>query len=700
MKKNLLQKWYVHQQLELTHIIRIMKLSVFFIFVFLFQLQAGNVKSQEVRVTLSKSSLTFGELMREIEKQTNYLFMYRDAEIDLSQKIEVKNTSATVKEILTTALRNKKLTYKFSNNYISLYVDKEKASETMVTEQERKIKIKGVVIDQVGEPIIGANISLKGQPGTGDITDIEGNFTLEVPEKAVLVISYIGYLTQEIPVNGKASFNIQMKEDTKTLDEVVVVGYGSQKKQTVTASASTLKVSSLKNVPTANLASSLGGRVSGVLIQQTGGEAGYDDPTIIIRGSSSPTSSSPLIVVDGIIGRSMSQLDPSEIESMTVLKDASAVAPYGARGANGVILITTKRGKSGKAQVDYNFKIGFGTPTRMPEIASSYDHARFMNDAWRNKEMDLGEDPGMYGIYTEEELQKFRDGSDPYGYPNTDWNKEVLLPRAWQQMHSLTASGGSDKVKYFAGFGYVKQDALYGDTRTNKSTSGFNRYNARVNIDANIVDKYLNLSADMAYRQEDRNSIAGSTSDVFNNMHRNPQTDPGRFPDGNLGKVSLGVNPIGLATEGGWVKDRKSVLNTRFMLDFNVPGLEGLNLKGIFSYDKIFNSIKRWTTPVDFYVWNKITGEYDGHSPNREGAELKQTYSTSQAMTFEFQAAYNKTIAQDHQLGALFVFSRSEGADENFWASRTNIVSILSSNCLPDRTKTKTTAAVPPKPVK
>ena len=291
MKKNLLQKWYVHQQLELTHIIRIMKLSVFFIFVFLFQLQAGNVKSQEVRVTLSKSSLTFGELMREIEKQTNYLFMYRDAEIDLSQKIEVKNTSATVKEILTTALRNKKLTYKFSNNYISLYVDKEKAPETMVTQQERKIKIKGVVIDQVGEPIIGANISLKGQPGTGDITDIEGNFTLEVPEKAVLVISYIGYLTQEIPVNGKASFNIQMKEDTKTLDEVVVVGYGSQKKQTVTASASTLKVSSLKNVPTANLASSLGGRVSGVLIQQTGGSDGVRDYNLLDSALETPFQS-------------------------------------------------------------------------------------------------------------------------------------------------------------------------------------------------------------------------------------------------------------------------------------------------------------------------------------------------------------------------------------------------------------------------
>ena len=455
----------------------------------------------------------------------------------------------------------------------------------------QNLNIKGQITDTSGESIIGVNVKVKGKD-TGTITDIDGNYHLQATPNDILVVSYIGFITQEVPVKNRTVVDIRLIEDVKALDEVVVVGYGSQKKQTVTASASTLKVSSLKNVPTANLASSLGGRVSGVLIQQTGGEAGYDDPTIIIRGSSSPTSSSPLIVVDGIIGRSMSQLDPSEIESMTVLKDASAVAPYGARGANGVILITTKRGKSGKAQVDYNFKIGFGTPTRMPEIASSYDHARFMNDAWRNKEMDLGEDPGMYGIYTEEELQKFRDGSDPYGYPNTDWNKEVLLPRAWQQMHSLTASGGSDKVKYFAGFGYVKQDALYGDTRTNKSTSGFNRYNARVNIDANIVDKYLNLSADMAYRQEDRNSIAGSTSDVFNNMHRNPQTDPGRFPDGNLGKVSLGVNPIGLATEGGWVKDRKSVLNTRFMLDFNVPGLEGLNLKGIFSYDKIFNSIK------------------------------------------------------------------------------------------------------------
>lgn len=229
MKKNLLQKWYVHQQLELTYIIRIMKLSVFFVFVFLFQLSAGNVKSQEAHVTFTKSNLTFGELIHEIEKQTNYLFMYRDVEIDLSQKIEIKKTNATVKEVLAVALRNQKLAYKFQNNYISLYVDKEKLPKTISTQQERKIKIKGVVIDPTGDPIIGANISLKGQPGTGSITDIEGNFTLEVSEKSVLVISYIGYLSKEVPVNGKTSFNIQMKEDTKTLDEVVVVGYGSQK---------------------------------------------------------------------------------------------------------------------------------------------------------------------------------------------------------------------------------------------------------------------------------------------------------------------------------------------------------------------------------------------------------------------------------------------------------------------------------------
>lgn len=688
MKKTLYWQFCNCQHYELTHFKRIMKLSVFLMFVCLFQIRAMNVDAQNATVNFSRNSMTFKELIAEIESQTDYLFMYDEADVDLSQQVEVGKGTKSVSEVLKKVLSDRKLTYQFSNNYISLTAS-DVHRKTEVMGQAKFIKISGVVLDQLGEPIIGGNIAIKGNTSVGTITDIDGKFTLEAPVGVVLQISYIGYLTQEVVVNDNRFLTIRMKEDSKTLEEVVVVGYGVQKKQTVTAAASTMKMSDLNDVPVTNLASTLGGRVSGVLVQQSGGEAGYDEPTIIIRGSSSPTSSSPLIVVDGVIGRSMSQLDPSEVESMTILKDASAVAPYGARGANGVILVTTKRGKSGKATVNYNFKIGFGEPTRMPEIASSYDHARLMNEAWRNKEMDMGNDPGAYGVYTEEELIKFRDGTDLYAYPNTNWTKEVLLPRAWQQQHSLTASGGSEKIKYFVGLGYVNQDALYGDTRTNTPSSGFKRYNGRMNLDAEIIKDYLNLSADIAYRQEDRNSIAGSTADVFNNMYRNPQTDPGRFPDGKLGKVSLGYNPIGLVTDGGWVKDRKSTINTRMVLDFKVPGVEGLNLKGIFSYDKIFNTVKRWTTPVNFYVWNKITNSYDGSSPNREGAELEQTFSQEQNITMEFQAAYNRVIARDHHLGALFVFSRSEGNDENFWASRTKyrIYSIQQLFAGPDKDK-------------
>lgn len=687
MKNNCIGNENRSQHCAFTHFKRIIRLFVFLTFAFLVEARASEADPQHVFVQFPQSSLSLKIFMEEVERQTGYLFMYDESVIDLNKSIVVGKERLSLTQALDKAFGGSKVSYRFSGNYILLTVNEKRRASASA--QSGLVRVTGTLYDEQNLPIIGGNIRVKDNNSMGAITDMDGRFTLEVPLGSVLLVSYIGYLTQEIKVKDIHPLTIQMKEDRKILDEVVVVGYGVQKKQTMTASASTLKVSELNDIPVSNLSSTLGGRVSGILIQQSGGEAGYDDPTIIIRGASSPTSSDPLIVVDGVIGRSMSQLDPSEVESMTVLKDASAVAPYGARGANGVILVTTKRGKSGKATVNYNFKIGFGEPTRMPEIASSYDHARLMNEAWRNKELDMGNDPGLYGVYSEEELVKFRDGIDPYGYPNTNWIKEVLLPRAWQQQHSLTASGGGDKMRYFVGLGYVNQDALYGDTRTGKSSSGFKRYNARINLDAEIIKDYLNLSADIAYRQEDRNSISGSTADVFNNMFRNPQTDPGRFPDGKLGKVSLGYNPIGLVTDGGWVKDRKSTLNTRLMLDLKVPGVEGLSLKGIFSYDKMFNTVKRWTTPVNFYVWNKITQSYDGSSPNREGAELKQSFAQDQNITMELQASYNKMIAQKHQLGALFVFTASEGNDENFWASRTKyrIYSIQQLFAGPDKDK-------------
>ena len=620
---------------------------------------SGTTFAQNYNMYLS--NVTVKQAMDELKNETGYSFIYSSGDVNTSKKVSVNADNSSVKDIVGQILDGQRVSYEIQGNNIIV-----RSISASISQQTKTVK--GTVVDSKGEPIIGANVLVKGTT-VGSITDLDGKFTLEAAEGQILVISYIGYTNYEVKVSNKSTLHITLKEDSKALDEVVVVGYGVQKKQTMTAAASSVKVSSLESLPSTNLASTLGGRVSGVLIQQGSGEAGYENPHIIIRGSSSPTSSEPLIVVDGIIGRSMSQLDPNEIENMTVLKDASAVAPYGARGANGVILITTKRGKAGKTNINYNFKGGFGEPTRLPEIASSYDHARLMNVAWRNKEIDEGNDPGMFGKYSEEELQKFKDGSDPYGHPNTNWLKEVLLPRAWQQQHSLSASGGSDHIQYFVGLGYVNQSALYGDVRTKTPSANFKRYNFRTNIDASL-NKYVKLSADVAYRQEDRNTIPESTWFIFHNMYRNPQTDGGRFPDGKLGKVSLGQNPIGLVTDGGWKQYRKSILNSRFVLNLDVPYVEGLNVKGIFSFDKTFNKSKQWITPVNFYVWNKVTGQYDSSSPNREGSDLTESFDHQQAYTFETQVNYNKVLNSDHHLGALFVFSMSEGYDNEFWASR------------------------------
>ena len=350
------------------HIFRIMKLTFILLFIFISGIFASEALSQTMRVSIDAKDISTQELMQEIEKQTDYLFVYNKDEVNLNRKVSIRATNQTVAEVLNKVFNQTDVIFAMEGSNIMLM--KKESEESLPVTQQKDITINGIVIDEQGEPIIGANVSVKGTT-IGTITDVEGKFSLEIPKDANILISYIGYLSQEIAVGNKKSFSIKLLEDTQKIEEVVVVGYGVQKKQTVTAAASTVKVQNLESLPSTNLSSSLGGRVSGLLIQQSSGEAGYENPKIIIRGSSSPTSSDPLIVVDGIIGRDMNQMDPSEIASMTVLKDASAVAPYGARGANGVILITTKRGNTGKTSINYNFKGGFSSPTRLPEIASS-----------------------------------------------------------------------------------------------------------------------------------------------------------------------------------------------------------------------------------------------------------------------------------------------------------------------------------------
>lgn len=311
---------------------------------------------------------------------------------------------------------------------------------TGVTQQGRMVS--GMIVDQVGTPIIGANVIVKGTT-LGSITDMDGKFVIpDVPVDAVLQISYIGYKSLEVPVGTKTEFNITLSEDSEKLDEVVVVGYGVQKKVTVTGSVASLKGEELKASPTTNLTNGMVGRMPGVIGFQNSDEPGGGGTTIRIRGTNSLGSKDPLVVIDGVPGRAggLDRINPNEIESISVLKDASA-AIYGSRAANGVILVTTKRGKEGKPTVSYSGNIGFSSPTRLPEMCDAFEYATLLNEINTN----VGGNP----VYTQEDLELFRNGQDPWGHPNTNWFDETIKNVSPMYRHDVSVSGGSDKFKFY-----------------------------------------------------------------------------------------------------------------------------------------------------------------------------------------------------------------------------------------------------------
>lgn len=365
--------------------------------------------------------------------------------------------------------------------------------------------IKGKVADVHKEPVLGATIFIKGTT-TGTTTDLDGNFTITAnSSKDLLVVSYLGYKTQEVSIKGKAFINIVMEEDNTKLDEVVVIGYASQTKATVTGALSTVDTRELIKVPTASVTNMLSGNVPGVSTVQTTGQPGADDAAIFIRGagSFSDASSSPLILVDGV-ERSFAQIDPNEIENLSILKDASSTAVFGVRGANGVILVTTKRGKQGRPQVSVSSNTGVQQPMAYVQKAGSYEHARFWNMKQQN---DKVTDPKMY--YTREAIEAYRTGSDPIMYPNVDWGNMIFNDVFLQTKNNINISGGTEKARYFISFGYLYQNGVLKqfDFLPYDNNYKYNRYNYRANIDFDLTKSTklkLNIGGHLDKTQEPR----------------------------------------------------------------------------------------------------------------------------------------------------------------------------------------------------
>ena len=346
----------------------------------------------------------------------------------------------------------------------------------------QQVQVKGRVLDAATkEGIPGANVSVKGTTN-GTITDFDGNYTISVNKEAVIVVSFIGYVEQSIPVKGRSQIDVLMKDDTQSLDEVVVVAYGTKSKATITGALSSIDNKELIKSPVASVTNVLAGSVPGVSSVQSSGQPGKDAATIYVRGcgSLSDASAKPLILVDGI-ERDFSQIDPNEIESISVLKDASSTAVFGVRGANGVVLVTTRRGASGKPTINVTATFGLQQPVSMVEQVGSYEYAKFFN---MKAEMD-----GSKDRFSKEQMEAYRTGSDPLFRPNVNWSDYMFNNVSIQSKNNINVSGGSENMKYFVSLGYLYQNGIlkHFDVMPYDNNYRYNRYNYRANLDVNLT---------------------------------------------------------------------------------------------------------------------------------------------------------------------------------------------------------------------
>jgi TonB-linked SusC/RagA family outer membrane protein len=499
--------------------------------------------------------------------------------------------------------------------------------------QKDMITVRGKVTNQAnGEIIPGVTVTLKGSQ-TGAITDANGNYQLKAPSDGSLIFTSIGYETTEIPIQDKTTINVKLKVTDKNLSEVVVVAYGTQKKTSITAAVSTVNTTEIESKPVVNLSNSLIGRASGIIATQGSGEPGVDGSNIQIRGAGTTGNTQPLYIVDGV-PRDFTRLDPNSIATITILKDAAAVAPYGVAGANGVILITTKQGKSGKSVLTFDGYVGFQNPTRLPTFVDSYQYALMRNEAAANDAHDQGQ-TSFTPFATPEQLALYQNGSDPNAYPNSQPLKEIIKPNRLINYDNITLSGGTDDIKYFASIGYTHQDGMW-------STTYLNRYNGVLNLSAKAT-KTTTVTLDVNSYVENQHFPGVSAGSILNQAQRQTPVFPVYY-NGNLPAGFIGQSLIGDIYDSGYALNENTALYTSLSINQELP-IKGLSLKAAVSYDNgpdpIFGnstSVQRaWNTPIPFYTINTNTKPYT-YSQSFAGSSLAQ-----------FTERYYQNIALDYQ---------------------------------------------------
>lgn len=578
--------------------------------------------------------------------------------------------------------------------------------------QSNKITVSGTVLDKTtNDPLIGVSVVVKGVANAGTITDMDGKFTLKLPyAEAPLVFSYLGYQPQEIVPGAKKELTVLLQEDTKALQEVVVVGYTKQRKETMIGSVATITTKDLTQSPTANINNALAGRLPGLIVNQyAGGEPGVDQSELFIRGKATYGNQSAIVIVDGI-ERDMSYLAPDEIETFTILKDASATAAYGIRGANGVIVITTKRGKAAeKATVNLKASIGINQPIGFPEYLGSADYATLYNEARLNDAKMTGADISSLNLFSQQAIDNFRrakgDNSDGLGY---DWDYyDFAFKPGLQEDVSLSIRGGTDKVRYYVLANYFSQGGNYKYSNAGEydSQTKFTRYNFRSNIDINI-NRYLSTRLDLGARITDRNA-PGTTADrlmticatqppylpilVEENAHPQNEEYIQQNPRGMLyGDNIYRYNLLGELSRTGYLNEKNTYLNGSFAMNLDMEFLtKGLKAEVMFSYDASegrwinrkldtykdgYREYPKYATfmPIEGSDAYMAGGHYTGAYKTGNKYDIDQTigngfsHNASDGRTYiQARLDYNRLFSNRHEVTAMLLANRGNRTVNN-----------------------------------
>jgi TonB-linked SusC/RagA family outer membrane protein len=636
---------------------KIMRLSVFFLLLFVAQTYATVSYSQQTRLTLKMQGAKVIDVLGKIEDESQFFFLFNQKLVDVERQVNVDVKNESIDKILDGIFGNTNVRYVVKDRQIVLTT----ADLDFSSVQQQQKTVSGKVTDSSGGSLPGVSVVVKGTTN-GTISDTNGNFSLSnVPKNGTLQFSFVGMKSQEIIIGNKTTFSVLMEEETVGIDEVVAIGYGTQRKVNLTGSVASTTGKEIIKSPAANIVNSLIGKMPGLIINNRSGEPGRDDPTIFIRGRSTTGNNNPLIIIDGVERSGLGRLNPYDIESISVLKDASA-AIYGARASNGVILVTTKRGQLGKPTVNLSVNQGFAQPARTPIMADAFSFAQVYNEI----EVAQGRSPK----YTNEELQKFKDGTDP-NYPNTDWYDFILKPFTPQRRSNVSLSGGNEQVDYFLSVGETSQSGHF-----NFNSREYKQYNFRSNIDAKVT-KHIKLGLNIAGRLEDRHFPSTSTLDTYITAFLYLPTWQPYWPGTNyLQPLRDSRNIVNALSDAAGTSDQvyKS-LESSLTYRIDLPWVKGLSIFGSMNYDAGYNHNKNFSIPPTVYFKNAQTGVYTpGFGSGATTPSLSERFDQTTAFTINSFVNYERSFDK-HNINAMFGYEQREGNFNFMEASRNNYVS-------------------------